>query len=398
MKLQKFIRIFLILFSLLVLHGEYTSAQEKLNIIHGPYLIDPAENAITVVWFTNKACLSRVEYSGDKNFGTFPTWGGYPKIAKSSNNGLIDANTCRHTIRITGLKPGTKYRYRIVSKEILRFNPYEVLYGDTVVGDVLKFETLNPEKENFVFGVITDVHERATALDTLLQIVETGSLDMMFYTGDILNWIGDEERIFNGFLDVSVRHFAKEKPFVFTRGNHETRGPNARNLMSYFPHSSGKFYYSFSQGSVFFIVLDSGEDKPDSHPVYAGLVDFDAYRDEQAEWLRQEVQSEKFKNSLYKVVMNHIPLFSGSDSHGAIDITKKWGPILNKADIDLMISGHRHRFSRIQPAEGKNLFPVVVLGKDMFLKADVSSEQLSIRIIDINGADVNCFNVAAKNK
>lgn len=38
-------------------------------------------------------------------------------------NGLVDANTKKYTIRIFNLKPGTKYRYRIASKEILRFNP-----------------------------------------------------------------------------------------------------------------------------------------------------------------------------------------------------------------------------------------------------------------------------------
>ncbi|MFC1556592.1 metallophosphoesterase [candidate division KSB1 bacterium] len=398
MQLQRIIRIFLILLCALILQEEYSYSQERLKITHGPYLVEPAENAITVAWFTNKACLSWVEYSGDKSYGTFPTWGGYPKIAQSSNNGLIDANTTRHAIRITNLEKGTKYRYRIASKEILKFNPYEVLYGDSVVGDVLGFETLDPEKENFSFGVVTDVHGRAAVLDTLLQIAELDFMDMMFYTGDILSWIGDEKRIFNGFLDVSVKHFAKEKPFVYIRGNHETRGPSARNLMSYFPRSNGKYYHSFTQGDVHFIMLDSGEDKADSHPVYAGLVEFDKLRDEQSEWLKEEVQSESFKKALYKIVMVHIPLFSGSNGHGASEITKKWGPILNEADIDLMISGHRHRFSRIEPVEGKNRFPVVVLGQDMFLRTDVSNRELSIIITKMDSSVVDKFVVPAINR
>ena len=47
-----------------------------------------------------------------------------------------------------------------------------------------------------------------------------------------------------------------------------------------------KYYYSFNHGPVHIIVLDTGEDKADSHPVYAGLADFDKYRDSQAEWLK----------------------------------------------------------------------------------------------------------------
>jgi len=339
-----------------------------------------------------------VEYSGDKRFGTFPTWGGYPKIAKSSHNGLIDANSKRHAIRITDLQPGTKYRYRIVSKDILQFNPYEVLYGDTVVGNVLEFETLDTGKAIFSFCVVTDVHERGAKLDTLLQTVAVDSIDMMFYTGDILNWIGEEKRIFNGFLDVSVKHFASEKPFIFTRGNHETRGPNARALYSYFPHTSGKFYYSFTQGNVYFIVLDSGEDKPDSHPVYAGLVDFDNYRDEQAKWLQNEVGKDDFKKALYKIVLSHIPVFSGSKGHGATDITEKWGPTLNNANIDLLISGHHHRYARIEKTDGKNLFPIIVLDQDMIIKTDVSSEKLVLTIKNIDGENVDRILIPTKIK
>ncbi len=175
-------------------------------------------------------------------------------------------------------------------------------------------------------------------------------------------------------------------------------GPNARKLMSYFPHSSGKYYYSFTQGNVHFIMLDSGEDKPDTHPVYAGLVDFDKYRTEQAEWLNKEILSDSFKNSQYKIVMIHVPLFSGSKGHGGIDLTTKIGPILNEANIDLMISGHHHSFSRIDPSKDKNIFPVVVLGKDMFLRTDVSKKHLLIKITNKEGTVVDSFNVMAKKK
>ena len=258
---------------------------------------------------------------------------------------MIDANSKIHKIRITGLKSGTKYKYRVVSREILQYEPYEVIFGDIVVDDILSFETLDPDKESFSFGVVTDVHERSEVLDTLLQRVPLESLDMVFYSGDMLNWIGSEERIFNGFLDVSVNRFASEKPFIYVRGNHETRGPNARELFSYFPHSSGKYYYAFSHGNVRFVIMDSGEGKVDNHPVYAGLTDFDQYRTEQEQWLRKEVQSNDFKNAQYKIVIFHIPPFTNSQGHGGIDVTEKWGPVLNDANIDLLICGHHHRYS-----------------------------------------------------
>lgn len=381
-------RIFLFGILCIAIGAGYT--QDVLRVTHGPYLIDPTDDAMTVVWFTNKKCLSWVEYCGDENFRTFPTWGGYPKTAKSSRHGLIEANTTRHVIRLSGLKPGMEYRYRIASKEIRQFHPYEVIYGDTFVSDIYSFQTFDHSKKQFSFGVVADIHEKSAKLDILLQNIDLNTIDLMFYTGDILNWIGEnEDRIFNGFLDVSVHRFSKEKPFIFVRGNHEARGPGARRLMQYFPHHTDKYYYGFRQGNVFFIVLDVGEDKEDSHPVYAGLVDFDRYRDEQAEWLRALIQENEFKSAAYRIVIEHIPLFTDSKGHGAKDATEKWGSILNQADIDLMISGHHHQYNYIEKGIGKNHFPVLVLGKDMILKTDVSESGIEITVVDIHGNPVD---------
>lgn len=388
--------IIVVLFINLLIFNHSPANAENLNITHGPYLVEPGADCITIIWTTNKNCQSWVEYCGDKSLGVFPVWGGYPKKAYSSHYGLMDANSTHHSVRITGLKKGTKHRYRVVSKEIIQYNPYEVIFGDTTVGEILEFETLNPQISNFSFGVVSDLHERANILDTLLKLGPVDSLDMMFYAGDMLNWIGDKERIFNNLIDVSVDNFAKEKPIILARGNHEARGPNARELFSYFPHSSGKYYYAFTHGNVRFIILDPGEDKTDDHPVYGGLVDFDKYRTEQAEWLQKEVNSNEFSNAKYKIVISHIPLFSQSKAHGSTDITKKWGDILKSSNIDLIVSGHHHRYAKIEPATGKNNFPVLILGQDMILTTDVSEKSLQLLIKNKDQVIIDNFSISAK--
>lgn len=102
--------------------------------------------------------------------------------------------------------------------------------------------------------------------------------------------------------------FASAVPFELVRGNHETRGDMARVFPSFFPKRNGKIYGSYSLGDIMVIMLDSGEDKAGSHPVYAGLTDFDAYRTEQAEWLKQLVKSKEFRKAKYKIVVSHFPL------------------------------------------------------------------------------------------
>ena len=102
-------------------------------------------------------------------------------------------------------------------------------------------------------------------------------------------------------------------PFIFVRGNHETRGKFAREFPDYF-HQVG--YAAFTLGPVRFVILDTGEDKPDTEPVYAGIVDFDGYRIEQAAKLKLEIESKAFKKAAFRIVMMHIPPRFSGEWHG----------------------------------------------------------------------------------
>jgi len=114
-------------------------------------------------------------------------------------------------------------------------------------------------------------------------------------------------------------------------------------------------------------MLDCGEDKPDNNKNYFGLADYDNYRTKEAEWLKGVVNSKEFKKAKYKIVCLHMPikLNAGTDSeggHGMYDCSIKFAPILNKAGIDLMLSGHTHKYEIIKPGKDTNKFPVVVGG------------------------------------
>ncbi|WP_051293345.1 metallophosphoesterase family protein [Olivibacter sitiensis] len=125
--------------------------------------------------------------------------------------------------------------------------------------------------------------------------------------------------------------------------------------------SSDKYYYSFKQGPVYWIILDTGEDKPDDHPVYAGIVDFDGYREEQARWLEQVVQQKDFLDAPYRVVMMHIPPFHSGDWHGTTHCRKAFDPIFDKHKIDIVISGHTHRYG-VHPPSEEHRYPIIIGG------------------------------------
>ena len=134
-------------------------------------------------------------------------------------------------------------------------------------------------------------------MKSLCREVDFKSLDFVLLNGDMSSWVEGQEQICKDYIDACVELFASEVPIVFNRGNHETRGVYSDALIKYFPTSTGTFYYRFNIGKVCFLVLDSGEDKPDSDLEYAGIADYDNYREEETLWLRSVVEENDFKQS-----------------------------------------------------------------------------------------------------
>jgi phosphodiesterase/alkaline phosphatase D-like protein len=73
-----------------------------------PYLQNPALDGMTVMWRTVDPSYGYIEYGTDT---------GSLKIAQSVEDGIVIANITKHKIRIAGLRPDTKYYYRVVRKK-----------------------------------------------------------------------------------------------------------------------------------------------------------------------------------------------------------------------------------------------------------------------------------------
>ncbi len=353
-----------------------TSNAEELKITHGPYLQHPAPDAITVVWHTNKACVSKVEYG----IGNELT-----NSAISSHYGLIDNNRTSHIIRLTGLKPATTYSYRVESREFVKYiQQHIVTWGETVTGKRHQFTTFDPEKKSFSFSVVADNHERASELEAMMKEKSWQGVDFAVYNGDVIGDFMKPDQMFTGFIDVSVEGFAKNKPFIFVRGNHDIRGRYARNIADFIPSFGGRAYFSFNHGSTHFIVLDSGEDKTDSHEYYNGLVDYDNYLKEQAEWLRKDLDGPACRNAKYKIVFCHIPL-RGSRGYSTARAQQNFEPLLNAAKVDLVLSGHTHRMSHVPPEQGKNGYHQIISPPHATMRVDITEKYLNATITKVGG-------------
>lgn len=364
------------------------NAQEKLSISHGPYLQHLGETGVTIIWTTNKNAVSWVELAPDDNTHFYLKE--RPKYY-SADYGFKDVSTV-HTIRLNNLAPGTTYRYRIYSQEVLSHEGTRVQYGTVAATNVyskkpLKFTTTDSPKENKIsFVMVNDMHGRNDLLENLLTKGDYQSADFIFFNGDMVSDMQTEEQLFGGFMDTAIRLFASEKPMYYARGNHETRGNFANAFPRYFTSPTGKLYYLLRRGPVCFVVLDCGEDKPDSDIEYSGIVAFDQYRDAEAAWLKEALKSPEFATAPFKVTILHMPPFGGW--HGEEEMASKFIPLLNQAKVDVMLCGHLHKYVNQQPGNGVN-FPVIVNSNTNVVRAEADANSLNLKIVNEKGEQVD---------
>ena len=349
---------------------------EELEITHGPYLQHPTADGMTIVWHTNKKCVSKVEYGVGNEL---------TETAVNSHHGLVDNHRTSHIIRLTGLKPGTKYGYHVVSREFVGYRQQHlVTWGEAVTSQTHQFTTLDPKKERFSFCVVADHHERVDELKAMMQEESWQGIEFAVYNGDMVGDFMDPEQMFTGFIDASVKGFAANRPFIFVRGNHDIRGRYARNIPDFIPSLDGHAYFSFNHGPVHFIVLDTGEDKHDGHEYYNGLVDCDNYLKEEARWLRQEIESPACRNATQRIVFCHIPLLPG-DNYGTTRAYKNFDSLLNRAKVDLVMSGHFHRLVHVPRAEGKNAYHQVIAPPHATSRVDITDKGINVTIVQVGG-------------
>lgn len=365
-------------------------ADEKHILKTGPYLQAAQPDQITVRWITQVPCYSWVEY------GLSATR--LDQKAHLVQDGLVEAHNTVHAIALSGLAAGKQYYYRICSKRIESFEPYKLVYGETYASDPYSFRTPDPKSRKTEFIVLNDIHDRPASFHQLLQLQGNSPQDFVFLNGDMFDFQTDENQLVNHLLQPLTELFARQTPFVFSRGNHETRGKFARQLSHYFDGGEQKFYFAFQRGPVYAIVLDSGEDKADDAPAYAGIVDFDAYRRKQAAWLEKEVQKKAFRQARYKVVFSHIPLYHSGDWHGTMHCRQVWGAILNKARIDLLVSGHTHKYGIHPPEKGLHDYPIVIgggpkAGQRTLIRVKADERTLALEMLDDSGKVVGSLSI-----
>ena len=341
-----------------------------------PYLQNPVNNGMTIVWETTIPAYSWVEYGTDTlNL----------KQKRLIIDGQAEFNESIHKIRLEGLTSGQTYYYRVCSQEILQYKAYSKKFGHTSKSEFYSFTMPDAGSDSFTAIIFNDLHQRSNVFQTLLKQVEEVDYDFVVFNGDCIDDPANHDQAtrFVSLLTEAVH--GDRTPTLFIRGNHEIRNAYSIGLRKHFDYVGGKTYGAFNWGDTRIVMLDCGEDKTDDHREYSGLNDFTQLRQEQVSFLEQELKSKDFKKADKRILIHHIPLY------GCHNLCKElWEPLLRKAPFHVSINAHTHKFTHHPKGALGNNYPVVIGGGNKVENATVmilkkQKGELSIKVLNAEG-------------
>ena len=379
-------RLFLSIVALVAAAVAFAADPPKANTKCGPWVVGVTDTEMTVVWTSTVRCMGWVEIAPDDGTSFYAEE--RPRYDEDFMGRHVVSDV--HHVRITGLKPGTTYRYRIYQQGVDDSGHNPIPSGYISASNVYSrapyaIRTMDYSKPDCTFTMINDIHGRDSMMLALTKNVREEKPDFVVFNGDMVSFMGSTEDIEKGFMTRATETFATDFPLVYVRGNHETRGPGFSEYLNLFPSSTNTPYFTFREGPVAFVVLDSGEDKPDSDIEYGGTAAYDAYRESMAAWLKQTIQSEEFRSAPVKIALLHIPFAKGTGWYGNNELKRLLLPLLNEAGIDVMLSGHNHRYSYLEKGEADNEFPILVNSNNDRVKVRADKDQIVMEVLDATG-------------
>ena len=343
-----------------------------------PYLQNPTDGGMTIMWETIIPTYSWVE------FGTDTT---HLERVRLLVDGQVEFNETIHKIRLNNLASGQKYYYRVCSQEILHYAAYHKIFGNTAKSPFYSFVAPRTDADSFTAIIFNDLHQRQPVFEALCKQIADVDYDFVVFNGDCIDdpKSHDQATRFVKLLTEAVH--GDRIPTLFLRGNHEIRNVYSIGLRKHFDYVGGRTFGAFNWGDTRIVMLDCGEDKTDDHREYSGLNDFTHLRHEQVDFLKQELSSKEFKKADKRILMHHIPIYGMLGKNLCETL---WRPYLDKAPFNLAIHAHTHRFAYHPVGSSENNYPVIIGGGNTLENATVmilekKKGELKVKVLDALG-------------
>ena len=397
-------------------------APERLPLLaSAPMLQNFAETSIGVAFAVNDLA------NGYVLIGEKPDLSDARKVLCGGHR-LADIDDRVIQVRVTGLKPATKYYYRIGADRIHYGGGYDMkVIGNEEDPRVYSFTTAG-EDRNGKFCVINDTHVRWDAIGPELDKIAEIAPACVIWNGDASNTEEKLENLVTIYLNhpLDRKDYAAEMPYLFSPGNHDFRGWANRHLERVWMYRQPEERaprdwdlgrnFAVRLGEVALIGLDTAEDKLDTNPRFAGLFKSAAYREAQTAWLKDVLADPRIASAPYLVAICHIPLFDDDPAHNPGDVFpddtdpryttdyaywqrtcgNMWGPLLHEAGCQVLVAGHLHRYRYYAPAADRCWAQVVGGGYDMkmgtgfptVIEGEVREDKLCLTVHNIFSGQV----------
>lgn len=304
------------------------------------------ETQLNFAWYSKdeagKSATPVVHFGTDKN-----NLAKFTGTADAVDTSLTDGTAYSYNhVTVTGLKANTTYYYTVEKNGVQTavktyqtgdFESAQILYvGDPQIG-ASKGQSQNGEALAGDSGAAnTAARNDSFAWDRTLDIAleQNPGLDFVISAGDQINKTGKpKEEEYAGYLSASA---LASLPVATTIGNHDSLNADYQyhffnpNQTGYGETEAGGDYY-YSYGSGLFIVLNTNNYNVAEHE----------------KTIQQAIASDP--DATFRIVTIHQDIYGSGLDHSDTDgmiLRTQLTPIFDEYDIDVVLQGHDHTYSR----------------------------------------------------
>jgi hypothetical protein len=378
-----------------VAEGTYTAGSATGPVFSGsPVVMGPASDALTILQPLRQHATGYLEYAVED---------GPLQRVDAGHAGLLPFAEHVLKFRLPPLPSGKSIRYRFQARtagwvKVRQFYHGELKAGPWQISPEYRFRTLSPAADTTTFAVWNDTHENAETIKAVHGLTVPLKPDFLLWNGDQSNDVHFPRDMAGQFLTPAGLPLT-DWPLAYVRGNHDLRGPAAHSLTGFTGTPGDRYYYAFRSGPLAALVMDTGEDKADSHEAFGGMAAFEPMQRQQAQWIQEVTREPWFREAPFKVLFCHLPLWWLNDNatpKGPWSYTRfcrnLWAPHLEAAGVKLVVSGHTHNAQSLPPKPGQPLHQVTGGGPTpkaaSFMIGTVTRDTLTLKVNRLDGTEV----------
>jgi len=252
------------------------------------------------------------------------------------------------------------YRYEATMRNLAQGSTYYYRVGSADVwSEAYHFTTAPQNADSAQFMFMGDAQAEVRDIDYpiwggFLKEAYTANPNTAFVVmgGDLVESSGNTKD-WDGFLKEGESVFSKI-PLMPTPGNHETSILPAVYLKMFALLENGlteapEEFYSFDYGDCHIVSLNSAVFMSERER-YMGSQKWQELIQKTVGWLKSDLMDSDAK---WKIVIMHHPAYPINEDDVLYDLIRSnWVPVLNEAQVDLVLCGHQHTYMRTKELSG----------------------------------------------